>query len=193
MAANDLSIEAPRVSAQVRDVANALIARWSRRPTRRPSHHARSKTALSVQRSDCLFCLKYSSQHNTIMIQNKSFFARYDNFPAAQGHVEIVPKRHVASFFDLTETEIREAFKLLLEAKEQLAVEYKPAGYTIGVNEGEAAGRSIDHLHIHLIPRYHGDVADPRGGIRQILPNCDPDLWASSNPNLNLSIFSAGH
>ncbi|MGH3818079.1 MAG: HIT family protein [Pseudonocardiaceae bacterium] len=55
-----------------------------------------------------------------------------------------------------------------------------PGGYTIGMNEGKIAGRSIDHLHIHLIPRYEGDVADPRGGIRQVVPNHDPDAWVTT-------------
>jgi diadenosine tetraphosphate (Ap4A) HIT family hydrolase len=128
----------------------------------------------------CIFCLRDDEELNTIMRENDSFFARYDNFPAADGHLEIVPKRHVESFFDLSEEEIVEAYALLREAQKELQQLYAPHGYTIGVNEGVAAGRSIDHLHIHLIPRYHGDVADPRGGIRQAAPNCDPDSWGAS-------------
>jgi diadenosine tetraphosphate (Ap4A) HIT family hydrolase len=126
---------------------------------------------------DCIFCLQYHPDKNLIMVQNETFFARYDNFPAAPGHVEIVPKRHVVSFFDLSPEEVRAAYELLLQAQERLAEQHRPAGYTIGVNEGTAAGRSVDHLHIHLIPRYKGDVEDPRGGIRQIVPGCEPDLW----------------
>lgn len=114
------------------------------------------------------------------MCENVSFFARYDNFPATDGHLEIVPKRHVESFFELSDQEIVEAYELIREAQKELQQKYEPDGYTIGVNEGEAAGRSIDHLHIHLIPRYHGDVTDPRGGIRQAVPNCDPDSWSGS-------------
>jgi diadenosine tetraphosphate (Ap4A) HIT family hydrolase len=113
------------------------------------------------------------------MCENASFFARYDNFPATEGHLQVVPKRHVESFFDLSEQEIAAAYALLREAQEQLEKKYAPHGYTIGVNEGEAAGRSVDHLHIHLIPRYYGDVRDPRGGIRQAAPNCDPDSWVT--------------
>lgn len=131
--------------------------------------------------SDCIFCLRHHAVENEIMIENDAFFARYDNFPATKGHIEIVPKRHVVSFFDLSPEEVREAYELLLQAQRRLGDMYGPDGYTIGVNEGTAAGRSVDHLHIHLIPRYYGDVPDPRGGIRQIVPNCQPDLWSAAS------------
>lgn len=127
--------------------------------------------------SNCLFCRFEDRSVNKIFIQSANFYARYDNYPAVPGHVEVVPKRHVESFFELTKAEAAEAYELLKEARSQLAERYAPAGYTIGINEGRAAGRSVDHLHIHLIPRHDGDVADPRGGIRQILPNCDPSEW----------------
>lgn len=111
------------------------------------------------------------------MCENESFYVRYDNFPANPGHVEIVPKRHVESFFDLDEREVLNAYALLRKAKEVIDGTYFPEAYTIGVNDGKAAGRSIDHLHIHLIPRHQGDVDDPRGGVRRAAPNCDPDAW----------------
>lgn len=129
----------------------------------------------------CIFCLHDDPELNRIMCENMSFFARHDNFPATIGHLEIVPKRHIESFFDLTDAEIGEAYALLREAQRMLAEKYEPHGYTIGINEGRAAGRSVDHLHIHLIPRYHGDVKDPRGGIRQAAPNCDPDSWVTGD------------
>jgi diadenosine tetraphosphate (Ap4A) HIT family hydrolase len=104
---------------------------------------------------------------------------RRDNFPATDGHVEIVPKRHVVSFFDLTRRELDDAFALLKKARHEIAqMASDPDGYTIGVNEGEAAGRTVDHLHIHVIPRRKGDVDDPRGDIRRIFPHCNPDAWA---------------
>jgi diadenosine tetraphosphate (Ap4A) HIT family hydrolase len=130
-----------------------------------------------IKHPDCLFCRVDDQTVNTIFVQSANFYARRDNFPAAEGHLEIVPKWHVESFFELTHDEISEAYLLMTEARHKLAELYQPAGYTIGINEGRAAGRSVDHLHIHLIPRHYGDVDDPRGGIRQILPNCDPDLW----------------
>jgi diadenosine tetraphosphate (Ap4A) HIT family hydrolase len=131
-----------------------------------------------ARRDDCIFCHRNDQSLNRIMCENSGFFARYDNFPAAPGHVEIVPKCHIESFFDLNDQEVIEAYSLLVEAQQRIVKEYDPPdGYTIGINEGRAAGRSVDHLHIHLIPRYAGDVADPRGGIRQAAPNCDPDDW----------------
>jgi diadenosine tetraphosphate (Ap4A) HIT family hydrolase len=128
---------------------------------------------------NCLFCRFNDQTVNKIFAESSNFYARRDNFPAAEGHLEIVPKRHVVSFFELTQAEVSEAYHLMAEVRVRLTELYKPEGYTIGVNEGRAAGRSVDHLHIHLIPRHFGDVDDPRGGIRQILPNCDPGLWTT--------------
>jgi diadenosine tetraphosphate (Ap4A) HIT family hydrolase len=128
----------------------------------------------------CLFCLEYSAAENSIMIENDAFFARFDNFPASPGHIEIVPKRHVESFFELSADEVLKAYKLMSQAKNELDEKHHAEGYTIGVNEGDASGRSITHLHIHLIPRHHGDVEDPRGGVRRVVPNWDPDLWRGS-------------
>lgn len=139
-----------------------------------------SSQATSDNALACLFCKINDNRINRIFLQSARFYARYDNFPAAVGHLEIVPKRHVVSFFELTSDEISEAYELMGAAKDALSCRYNPSGYTIGINEGRAAGRSVDHLHIHLIPRYEGDVADPRGGIRQILPNCDPAAWMAT-------------
>jgi len=139
----------------------------------------------------CLFCRQDDPSANRIWRQNETCFARYDNFPASDGHTEIVPKRHVESFFDLTQQELQDAFALILAVREDLARRFRPHGYTIGVNEGRAAGRTIDHLHIHVIPRKFGDVPDPRGGIRQIMPECFPDMWTGS-PGQGTSSSSLG-
>ncbi|MFC4109311.1 HIT family protein [Micromonospora zhanjiangensis] len=128
--------------------------------------------------SGCLFCQMGNPTLNTVVIQNSTCYARWDNFPAAEGHLEVVPKRHVVSFFDLTPGEVQDAYELLVRAQEQITERWNAEGFTVGVNEGQAAGRTIDHLHIHLIPRYYGDVPDPRGGVRRIFPDCDPDLWS---------------
>jgi diadenosine tetraphosphate (Ap4A) HIT family hydrolase len=128
----------------------------------------------------CLFCRRDEPSLNHVSHENATFFARYDNFPVSEGHSEIVPKRHVESFFDLTPAEVQDAFTLILAVRQELWTRFQPPGYTIGVNEGKAAGRTIDHLHIHVIPRYFGDVPDPRGGIRQVLPNFLPDQWVTS-------------
>ncbi|NEA58844.1 HIT domain-containing protein [Streptomyces sp. SID13666] len=114
---------------------------------------------------------------NTIQRENDTCYVRYDNYPAVDGHVEVVPKRHVVSYFDLTPREVLDAHALLVESQVELNSTHRPDGYTIGINEGRAAGRTIDHLHIHLVPRHYGDVADPRGGIRQVLPGPSPDDW----------------
>lgn len=126
----------------------------------------------------CLFCHR-DNPENKIFAENAHCYARWDNHPAAPGHVEIVTRRHIESFFDLTKAELLAVHRFLSIARDRIEFEYQPDGYTIGVNEGAAAGRTIDHLHIHLIPRRHGDVPDPRGGVRHVLPGTDPDRWAT--------------
>jgi len=99
-----------------------------------------------------------------------------DGFPISPGHTLIIPKRHLASFFELTNSERQALFDLLEQAKTDIDKEFSPAGYNIGINDGAAAGQTVPHLHIHLIPRYEGDVADPRGGVRWIFPD-KADYW----------------
>ena len=93
-----------------------------------------------------------------------------DSFPLTKGHSLIVPRRHVASFFELTFDERVAMLGLLDEAKASLDRQHAPDGYNIGINDGAAAGQTVMHVHIHLIPRYHGDADDPRGGVRWIFP-----------------------
>jgi len=99
-------------------------------------------------------------------MENELAFAVYDNYPVNMGHVLVMPKRHYASYFDSTPDEIQALNELINKMKELLDSELKPDGYNIGINVGEAAGQTIFHLHIHVIPRYYGDVENPRGGIR---------------------------
>ena len=94
-----------------------------------------------------------------------------DSYPATPGHTLVVPKRHFASFFDATEDELLAIGKAVQKAKVVLDDEFSPDGYNIGINVGEAAGQSVHHLHVHIMPRYKGDVEDPRGGVRWILKN----------------------
>ena len=115
-----------------------------------------------------LFCNK--EKHN-ILIENDFCYSRTDDFPASPGHIEVVPKKHIVSFFDLDDDEIVKVYDVLNRTKKIIDKKYKPDGYNLGVNDGEAAGRTINHLHIHLIPRYKGDVKNPRGGIRHIIPD----------------------
>jgi diadenosine tetraphosphate (Ap4A) HIT family hydrolase len=94
-----------------------------------------------------------------------------DGFPVSPGHTLIIPKRHVESFFDVTDAERTDLMSLLAAARDDLDREFRPAGYNIGINDGAAAGQTMPHLHIHLIPRYDGDRDDPRGGVRWVLPD----------------------
>lgn len=115
---------------------------------------------------DCAFC-DYVNKKNFLM-ENELAFAIYDNFPVNKGHTLIIPKRHYASYFDATPEEVLAFNDLILKVKKLLDSEYKPDAYNIGMNIGEAAGQTVFHLHIHVIPRYKGDVENPRGGIRKL-------------------------
>jgi len=114
----------------------------------------------------CIFC-NYVNNKKFIM-ENKLAVAIYDNFPVNKGHVLIIPKRHFANFFDSTEEEIAAFYDLIKRVKILLDKDHNPDGYNIGININEAAGQTIFHLHIHLIPRYTGDVNNPRGGVRNL-------------------------
>lgn len=100
-----------------------------------------------------------------------------DAFPVSPGHTLIIPRRHVGSFFNVTDDERTAILRLLDTAKVALDDEFRPAGYNVGINDGEAAGQTVLHLHIHLIPRFTGDRDDPRGGVRWIFPG-KADYWS---------------
>ena len=103
---------------------------------------------------------------------NNHAMAISDNFPLTPGHTLIIPKRHIASFFELTVEEQVAIFELLTEMRERLRESSSvPDGFNIGINDGAAAGQTVMHLHLHLIPRYAGDQTDPRGGVRWIFPD----------------------
>ncbi len=104
------------------------------------------------------------------MYQNSHCYARYDRYPVSKGHLLIIPFRHVENFFDLSQDERQTAFGLVGEAKRKLDTDFQPDGFNIGVNVGVAAGQTVSHVHIHLIPRYHGDVDQPEGGVRGVIP-----------------------
>jgi diadenosine tetraphosphate (Ap4A) HIT family hydrolase len=104
-----------------------------------------------------------------VLLENSLAYARYDSNSLARGHVLVVPKRHVASFFEMTAEEQSAVLALLTEIQRSIQKQHSPDGYNIGVNVGKAAGQARMHVHVHLIPRYTGDVPDPRGGIRCVL------------------------
>ncbi len=101
---------------------------------------------------------------------NEKVFAKYDNYPVTEGHTLIISKREIPTWFDATEDEQRAIMSLLGKMKLYLQEEYNPDGYNIGINNREAGGQTIPHLHVHLIPRYEGDMEDPRGGVRHVIP-----------------------
>lgn len=114
----------------------------------------------------CVFC-----DYEDKLLENDLACAVYDRHPVSPGHVLIIPKRHVASFFETSREERKALLELLEKAREHIIADFSPHGFNIGINEGRAAGQTIAHLHIHLIPRYEGDVAEPRGGIRGAIPD----------------------
>lgn len=116
------------------------------------------------EKEDCELCSPAD-----VVLENALAYARHDNNSLSPGHVLVVPKRHVASFFDMTPEEQSSVLRLLNEAQRLIQSNHSPDGYNIGVNIGKAGGQSRMHVHLHLIPRYLGDVPDPRGGIRCVL------------------------
>ena len=116
--------------------------------------------------NDCELC-----RLDQVLFEESEAYVRYDNNSLSRGHVLVVPRRHVASFFDMSGAEKARVLELLDRAQAYIQAEFRPDGYNIGVNIGRAAGQSRMHVHVHLIPRYTGDVADPRGGIRCVLAN----------------------
>jgi diadenosine tetraphosphate (Ap4A) HIT family hydrolase len=114
---------------------------------------------------DCPFCAVAEA-----VLQGGLVYARFDQHPVSPGHLLVLPRRHVASYFDATADERRALFDLIDAGKALLDARFRPHGYNIGINVGESAGQTILHLHVHLIPRYRGDVANPRGGVRGVIP-----------------------
>lgn len=117
---------------------------------------------------ECIFCMQPETE---VICENDLARAFFDKFPVNEGHVLITPKRHAVTFFDATKEELAAIMELTFKAKEILDKRYNPDGYNIGVNVNYSGGQTIFHLHLHVIPRYEGDVDDPRGGIRNIKPN----------------------
>lgn len=95
----------------------------------------------------------------------------WDAFPVTEGHTLVVPRQHVASIYELTSGDQAALWTLVAKARNRLSEDLAPHGFNIGLNDGEAAGQTILHAHIHIVPRRDGDVADPRGGVRWIIPD----------------------
>ena len=118
-----------------------------------------------------IFILSAEKQPIKLSWRKIEWLPFYDGYPVSPGHALIIPKRHVASYFDLTNHE-REAMNVMLQyVKQKVDERYHPDGYNIGINVNEAAGQSVFHVHMHLIPRYKGDVPNPKGGVRGVIPS----------------------
>ncbi len=117
--------------------------------------------------NDCLLCRKYLSK----IFESKYFFVIYDDFPLRPGHVLIIPRRHIEHLTHLSRAEFCDLHFVIQKMVKHIEIDFHADGYNLGVNSGEAAGQTLSHLHIHLIPRHAGDVPNPRGGIRKFLPN----------------------
>ena len=115
----------------------------------------------------CLFC---NPKAEEIIKETEHALLITDSYPVSQGHCLVVPRRHIATLFEATEEEAQDFHYLICHAKKHLDEKYNPDGYNLGSNNGVAAGQSVFHLHQHIIPRYEGDVENPKGGVRWVVP-----------------------
>jgi ATP adenylyltransferase len=127
----------------------------------------------------CPFC---HPEPAWVFHEGERVLALWDAFPASPGHALVVPRRHVAGWFDATREEQRELLEAVDVARARIEASHAPDGYNIGVNVGAAAGQTVFHLHVHVIPRYDGDVPDPTGGVRLALPHRGNYLREGSRP-----------
>jgi len=120
---------------------------------------------------NCPFCkIERLINKDRIVYQDDTWIAIYDNYPVSEGHVLLIPKRHVETFFNLNMVELGSLGVTIGIIKMILDKKFHPDGYNIGANCGEAAGQTVMHCHIHIIPRYKGDMENPRGGVRGVIP-----------------------
>ena len=116
---------------------------------------------------DCIFCDIIKNKQ--FRFENDLAVAFFDAMPVSDGHTLIIPKRHCRDYFELTKEEMKAIYELSQEVKEYLDKTYHPDGYNVGFNVGEIGGQTVMHCHMHIIPRYKGDIENPRGGIRKII------------------------
>jgi diadenosine tetraphosphate (Ap4A) HIT family hydrolase len=126
---------------------------------------------MSAPPAPCPFC---GIAEDRQFIQSDVGLALFDAYPIAEGHTLVVPRRHVVSLYELPDTEQAALWSLVAQVRGWLVEKYRPDAFTIGVNDGIAAGQTVAHAHIHVIPRRPGDVTDPRGGIRWVIPGKAP-------------------
>ncbi len=120
------------------------------------------------QSTGCPFCNREEGRE--IIAENAIVYSMYDKFPITKGHTLIITMRHCADYFELTNEEQSACWNMVNDIKSILTEKYHPDGFNIGININETAGQTVPHVHIHLIPRYAGDVKDPEGGVRGVIP-----------------------
>lgn len=120
------------------------------------------------ENSSCPFCNPDSDRE--LIIESATAYSIYDKFPVSNGHALIIPKKHCPDYFELTFKEQSAAWFMLNTVKKIVKKKFNPDGFNVGVNVNEAAGQTVQHVHVHLIPRYAGDVKEPRGGVRGVIP-----------------------
>ena len=124
---------------------------------------------------ECPFC---NLPESRIWHQNEVGLAIWDSYPLTEGHTLVIPKQHVDSLFDLSPNEQQAVWQLVSQVRSKLATDLNPDGFNVGVNDGIAAGQTVMHAHIHVVPRRDGDVGDPRGGVRWVIPD-KADYWSN--------------
>ncbi|MBP7146522.1 MAG: HIT family protein [Acidobacteria bacterium] len=117
--------------------------------------------------SGCPFCFP---RRERLFHEGRLVLGVWDGYPVSDGHALLVPRRHVADWFGASAEEREELLEGIEVARRAIESRWHPDGYNIGINVGEAAGQTVFHLHVHVIPRYRGDVEDPRGGVRHVIP-----------------------
>ncbi len=118
--------------------------------------------------SACPFCAPAAER--MLLTESATAYALIDRFPASKGHALILPKRHAVSYFDLAHHEQTACWMMAGRVRQLLGERFAPDGFNIGINDGEAAGQTVEHAHVHVIPRYVGDTVDPSGGVRNVIP-----------------------
>ena len=126
--------------------------------------------ATAAVENDCRFCVS-KKPGRRLIADSEHGFAAYDRHPVSEGHFLVIPYRHFASYFDINDEELIDLWGLVARGRKIVDESHHPDGYNIGINVGTAAGQSIHHLHIHVIPRYRGDVENPKGGVRGVIPD----------------------
>lgn len=118
--------------------------------------------------ADCPFCSLDAERE--LIVESATAYAIYDKFPVNEGHALIIPKKHCSNYFDLTFKEQSACVFMLNKVKQIVSDKFNPDGFNIGININEEAGQTVPHVHLHLIPRYKGDVEEPKGGVRGVIP-----------------------